>query len=349
MDLHRASEVLRLIFGKKVPMFERYTENARRTIFFGRWEAMQRDSEFIESDHLTLSLLRDEWLTQDVLMNLSLTELRRELPAPISEDAESKTGRELPLSGESKRVLRHAAEEADALLDSHIGTEHLLLGLLREEPTHAAQALIRGGLKVEILRRQIKLIPREIRKAKGGEHAAQRMAAGIPEGYAWPRLFYNAASQIIVAELRRLGDESLPLRRLFMRHINSEVYEPIGNPAEDISYESIVTSEKQPLVAFNSMKYADGSADWAGVFMFDLAKRELSGCVSKANFLAPAPYAGGWIAELLSLADDGRHAYVRTGLEVRNEHGADMRYYIARLDLMSRELTTISRLKNPFL
>lgn len=149
-------------------MFERYTENARRTIFFGRWEAIQRDSEFIESDHLALSLLRDEWLTRDVLSDPSLAELRRELPAPILESEESKTGRDLPLSSESKRILRQAAEEADALLDSHIGNEHLLLGLLRESRSHSAQALVRAGLRLEVLRGQVKRIPRETRKSKGG-------------------------------------------------------------------------------------------------------------------------------------------------------------------------------------
>jgi hypothetical protein len=66
MSRNRGSEFLRRIFGKPVPMFERYTQNARRTIFFGRWEAIQLSSEFIESDHLALGLLRDEWLASGV-------------------------------------------------------------------------------------------------------------------------------------------------------------------------------------------------------------------------------------------------------------------------------------------
>jgi hypothetical protein len=348
MSRNRGSEFLRRIFGKPVPMFERYTQNARRTIFFGRWEAIQLSSEFIESDHLALGLLRDEWLASDLLSDVALADWRRELSAPIIEGAESKTGRDLPLSSESKRVLQQAAEEADALLDSHIGNEHLLLGLLREKRSHAARALVRGGLKLEVLRLRVKQIPRQTRESKGSEQVAKWQADGIPEGYAWPRLFYNAASQTIVVELQAPGDESHRARRLFMRYIGSEVYEPIGNPHEDISYESMVTCEKRPLIAFNSMRHTKGSGDWVGVLTFDLAKRELSVCVSKANFLAPAPYTGGWIAQLLGLAEDGSHAYVKAGLEVRHEHGADMHYYVASLDLRSRELMPISRLKDVF-
>jgi hypothetical protein len=134
-----------------------------------------------------------------------------------------------------------------------------------------------------------------------------------------------------------------------MRHKSTEVYEPIGNPAEDISYESIVTCEKQPVIAFSSMSYTKtGSGNWVGVHIFDLAKRELSVCVTKDNFVAPAPYTGGWIAELISMSDDAQHAYVKTGLEIRHEHGMTMDYWVARMDLRTRELELVSRLKDVF-
>jgi ATP-dependent Clp protease ATP-binding subunit ClpA len=128
-----------VVFGKRVPMFERYTENARRTIFFGRSEAIERGSAFIESDHILLALLRDAWLTGNLLNDISAAALRDEFPAFKGE--ESSAAPDVPLSNESKRVLSHAAEEADVLFDSHIGNEHLLLGLLREKSCSAARML----------------------------------------------------------------------------------------------------------------------------------------------------------------------------------------------------------------
>ena len=134
-----------------------------------------------------------------------------------------------------------------------------------------------------------------------------------------------------------------------MRHKSAEVYEPIGNPAEDISYESIVTCEKKPIIAFNSMSYTKtGSGNWIGLHIFDLAKRELSVCVTKDNFIAPAPYTGGWIAELMDMSDDAQYAYVKTGLEIRHEHGMTIDYWVARVDLRTRELELVSRLKDVF-
>jgi hypothetical protein len=330
-------------------MFERYTENARRTIFFGRSEAIERSSAFIESDHILLALLRDTWLTSTLLNDISVVDLRDEFPAPTLKGEESRTGRDAPLTDEAKRVLRNAAEEADVFFDHHIGNEHLLLGLLREKGCAAAQTLTRRGLRLESLRGRIKDIPRETRKANSGEQSARWRSASIPEGYACPRLFYNAACETVVVELQGTGDESRHRRRLFARHKSAEVYEPIGNPAEDISYESIVTCERQPVIAFNSISYTKtGSGNWVGVHIFDLAKRELSVCVTKDNFIAPAPYTGGWIAELVGMSDDAQYAYVKTGLEIRHEHGMTMDYWVARMDLRTRELELVSRLNDVF-
>lgn len=329
-------------------MFERFTENARRTIVFARWEAIQRASSNIESEHIALALLRDSWLADGLLNAMAVAEIRRDFPA-IDIEKEVHTSPDVPLSNESKRVIQFSAEEADALLDQHIGTEHLLLGLLREKRSRAAGMLGRGGLELENLRREIRGIPRETRKAKGGEQAARWGAAGIPDGYTQPRLFYNPCSETAVVEFQRPGDGVHWLRRLFMRHKNAETYEPIGDPEEDVSYESVVTCETRPVIAFNAMRFTKrGSGEWAGAYLFDLVKREQSPCVTRDSFVAPAPYSGGWIADILNLSDDGRHAFVRAGLEMRHENGADMHYFVARVDLDSRQLELISRLKNVF-
>jgi ATP-dependent Clp protease ATP-binding subunit ClpC len=137
-------------------MFERYTEKARRVIFFARYEASQYGSPNIETEHLLLGFLREDPRLQH-LLNLNLTH------EAISQKVEDRTPKrpkvatsvDLPLSNESKRVLAYAAEEADELNNRHIGTEHLLLGLLREKGCFAAAILKESGLELEATRKSI--------------------------------------------------------------------------------------------------------------------------------------------------------------------------------------------------
>jgi ATP-dependent Clp protease ATP-binding subunit ClpC len=121
-------------------MFERYREDARRAIFFSRWEAQQSGSAYIEPEHLLLSLAHDADSKANQLFALSShpDNFRRQLrPHPPTK---SSTFVDLPLSNTSKRVLTYAAQEADRLASNPIGTEHLLLGLLREKKIRRARA-----------------------------------------------------------------------------------------------------------------------------------------------------------------------------------------------------------------
>lgn len=122
-------------------MFERYTEQARRVIFFARYEASQYGSPFIESEHLLLGLLRVDKVIHRLLGPTPVEVLRGEIEARTTKEAKTPTAVDLPLSNESKRTLAYAAEEADRLQDRHIGSEHLLLGLLREKGSLAAKLL----------------------------------------------------------------------------------------------------------------------------------------------------------------------------------------------------------------
>jgi ATP-dependent Clp protease ATP-binding subunit ClpC len=116
-------------------MFERYTEKARRVIFFARYEASQFGSPYIETEHLLLGLLReDKALTNRFLRShASVESIRKQIEAHTTIREKVSTSVDLPLSNECKRVLAYAAEEAERLGHKHIGTEHLLLGLLRED------------------------------------------------------------------------------------------------------------------------------------------------------------------------------------------------------------------------
>lgn len=137
-------------------MFERYTEKARRTIFFGRFEASQFGSPTIETEHLLLGLLReDKVLTHRFLGSIAAVEsIRKKIEEHSSADRKEpvSTSVDLPLSNECRRVLSHAAEEAERLSHKHIGCEHLFLGLLREEKSFAASLLYERGVRLSAVR-----------------------------------------------------------------------------------------------------------------------------------------------------------------------------------------------------
>ena len=138
-------------------MFERYTEKARRVVFFGRYEASELGSPYIESEHLLLGLLReDKVLTNRFLGSLdSVESIRKQIEGHTTIHEKIPTSVDLPLSNECKRVLAYAAEEAKRLRHKHIGTEHLLLGLLREEKCFTAEILYERGLRLSTIREEL--------------------------------------------------------------------------------------------------------------------------------------------------------------------------------------------------
>jgi ATP-dependent Clp protease ATP-binding subunit ClpA len=138
-------------------MFERYTEKARRVIFFARYEASQYGSPYIETEHLLLGLLReDRALAKRFLGEVNAEEgIRSEIERHITSRERISTSVEVPLTLESKKVLNLSGEEADRLGHRHVGTEHLLLGLLRLEGSLASKILKARGADVAMLREQM--------------------------------------------------------------------------------------------------------------------------------------------------------------------------------------------------
>src|SRR6266446_5577344 len=120
-------------------MFERYTEKARRVIFFARYEASQFGSPYIETEHLLLGLLReDKALANRFLRSHAAVEsIRKQIEGHTTIREKVSTSVDLPLSHE------------------HIGTEHLLLGLLREEKCFAAEILHERGLRLSQIREEL--------------------------------------------------------------------------------------------------------------------------------------------------------------------------------------------------
>ena len=136
-------------------MFERYTDNARQSIFFARYEASQFSSGFIEPEHLLLALLRESTGLASRLLRSSPAAaeyLRSDIEGNTKPIEKVSTSIDVPLSHACKRVLAYASEEAERLANKHIDTEHLLLGILREEKSHAAELLRERGITLDFVR-----------------------------------------------------------------------------------------------------------------------------------------------------------------------------------------------------
>src|SRR5580698_2099003 len=166
-------------------MFERYTEKARRVIFFARYEASQFGSPYIETEHLLLGLLRqDKALTNRFLSpHASVESIFKQIQEHTVVREKIATSVDLPLSNESKRVLAYGAEESDRLGHKVIGPEHLLLGLMREEKCFAAAILQERGLKIEQIRTELASTPQE--ESGAAQQSRRHSATPFPDDPVW--------------------------------------------------------------------------------------------------------------------------------------------------------------------
>ena len=139
-------------------MFERYTEQSRRVIFFARYEASHYGAPMIGPEHVLLALAREDTPLVKRLLDLDrpLDQWRRRLEALAGVREGLHSSDALPLAPETKRALAFAHEESDRFgRYHHIGTEHLLVGLLRAGESLATQILAESGLTLEDARRQL--------------------------------------------------------------------------------------------------------------------------------------------------------------------------------------------------
>ena len=321
-------------------MFERYTEKARRVIFFARHEASEFGSPYIESEHILLGLLRENKVLSARMLSgpsFSIESIRREIERHTTVGKKLPTSIDLPLSDECKRILRLASDEADRLGHKHIGTEHLLVGVLLEKDCYAARLLNEQQISLESVRTSMAEDPlKEFTPTK---------TPGIPPGYSWKNLLYNPASETIVIEMACTGRGHLPMSRLFARRKDAEVYEQIGQPGDDLSYEAPVTCEKHPIVVFNSIKWEGSGGNPDGVYLFNLITKELTLCLAKDTFNDAERRLSSWISTLVSLSDDGQTLYLKIGMHPFSRSGV-VDYYLASVGLADKKLQLLSRLKD---
>lgn len=133
-----------------------YTEKARRVIFFARYEASELGSPQITAAHILLGLLRENKSLLDRFLRsaASLDSIRGRIEGAAGNRKKIPASVDLPLGDDAKRVFAYAAEEAELLSQKHIGTEHLLLGLLREESV-AAEILHDNGFHLASAREEV--------------------------------------------------------------------------------------------------------------------------------------------------------------------------------------------------
>ncbi len=139
-------------------MFERLTDRARKVMALANQEAQRLNHEYIGTEHILLGLVKEgSGVGANVLKNLDidLRKVRLEVEKLVKSGPEMVTMGKLPQTPRAKKVIEYAIEEARNLNHNYVGTEHLLLGLLREHDGVAAQVLMNLGLKLEEVRDEV--------------------------------------------------------------------------------------------------------------------------------------------------------------------------------------------------
>jgi len=139
-------------------MFDRFTDRARKVMGLSRQTAQDLQHDYIGTEHMLLGLIQERsGVASDVLRNLDadLKKIRSEVLKLISRGTACVTMGQLPFTPPGKKVLELGYEEAKALGHNYIGTEHLLLGLIREEGGVAAYVLRNTGVRLEDVREEV--------------------------------------------------------------------------------------------------------------------------------------------------------------------------------------------------
>src|SRR6201747_1801340 len=139
-------------------MFERFTDRARKVMALAKQEAQRFNHEYIGTEHILLGLVKEgSGVGANVLKNLDvdLRKVRLEVEKLVKSGPDMVTMGKLPQTPRAKKVIEYAIEEARSLNHNYVGTEHLLLGLLREHDGVAAQGLMNLGLKLEEVREEV--------------------------------------------------------------------------------------------------------------------------------------------------------------------------------------------------
>src|SRR5947209_6706804 len=161
-------------------MYERFTDRARKVMQLANQEAQRFNHEYVGTEHVLLGLVKEgSGVAANVLKNLDvdLRKIRVEVEKIVQTGPDMVTMGKLPQTPRAKKVIEYAIEEARNLNHNYVGTEHLLLGLLREQEGVAAQVLMNLNLKLEDVREEVLNLLGHGMEAGGGGEGGERAAA----------------------------------------------------------------------------------------------------------------------------------------------------------------------------
>ena len=158
-------------------MYERFTDRARKVMQLANQEAQRFNHEYIGTEHILLGLVKEgSGVAANVLKNLEvdLRKIRLEVEKLVQSGPEMVTMGKLPQTPRAKKVIEYSMEEARNLNHNYVGTEHILLGLLREQEGVAAQVLMNLTLKLEEVREEVlNLLGHGLEGGEGGERGGR--------------------------------------------------------------------------------------------------------------------------------------------------------------------------------
>ncbi len=310
-------------------MFERYTEKARRIIFFARYEASQFGSGHIESEHLLLGLLGEDKPLASRVLNMadSIDSIREQVEATTPMRSKVSTSVDLPLSLECKRILAYASEEAERLNHKHIGSAHLLAGLLREPNSTGARLLAERQVGIEVARklaaesRPDSLLPVTVRARPAVPPPSllalleeREMLGDIT--VAFDTVVAGHSVEIAVYEG---GDESAVTRQK-IRHTAQRMENAIANHQFDLarscSEEERRLREDLSLIRERHPSKADGTPFLCIAIAGDESLQELRGRIES--------YLNAGVAQVWLLDPSGKRAYTATAAEGLREVTGDI-------------------------
>jgi ATP-dependent Clp protease ATP-binding subunit ClpC len=167
-------------------MYERFTDRARKVMQLANQEAQRFNHEYIGTEHILLGLIKEgSGVAANVLKNLDvdLRKIRLEVEKLVQSGPDMVTMGKLPQTPRAKKVIEYSMEEARNLNHNYVGTEHILLGLLREQEGVAAQVLMNLGLKLEDVREEVlNLLGHGMEGAEGSERPGGLPGAPPSEG-----------------------------------------------------------------------------------------------------------------------------------------------------------------------
>jgi len=166
-------------------MYERFTDRARKVMQLANQEAQRFNHEYIGTEHILLGLIKEgSGVAANVLKNLDvdLRKIRIEVEKLVQTGPDMVTMGKLPQTPRAKKVIEYSMEEARNLNHNYVGTEHILLGLLREQEGVAAQVLMNLGLKLEEVREEVlNLLGHGLEGGEGSERSGGERG-GLAEG-----------------------------------------------------------------------------------------------------------------------------------------------------------------------